>query len=168
MKVEDYLIKDWKEEEIGVMLEENDDWILIKSIPVDFQVDGYKLLRKKYLEKRSVNTNSSLHKVLKLKNLVFEKPKDFKFMAPLEILKWSESKYGCFEFQDDVEDELFYGVIQKSEERNFSINFIKSDGTLDSDFDVDFFEGDIRVISFGSDYFQSICLLYNSNKLKLR
>lgn len=167
MKVEDYLIKDWKEQEIGVMLDENDDWILIKSIPVDFQVDGYKLLRKKHLEKRSLNTNSSLHKVLKLKNLVFEKPEDFKFMTPLEILKWSENKYGCFEFQDDVEDELFYGVIQKSEERNFSINFIKSDGTLDSDFDVDFFEEDIRVISFGSDYFQSICLLYNSNKLKL-
>ncbi|WP_299121890.1 hypothetical protein [uncultured Tenacibaculum sp.] len=166
MKVEDYLIKDWEERETGVFLKENEDWILIKSIPVDFQVDGYKLLRKKYLKERRENTNKSLKKVLELKRLKFEEPVGFKFMSPFEFLKWSEKEYGCFEFQDDIEDELFYGVIQKSKEKSFFIDFIKSDGTVDLDFDFEFSEEDIRVISFGSDYFESISLLYKSNKLK--
>ncbi|CAL2083190.1 conserved protein of unknown function [Tenacibaculum sp. 190524A02b] len=167
MKIERYKIKDWEEEELGVFLDENEEWILVKSIPVDFQVDGYKLIKKEYIEERIADENPVLQKVLELKNLTFENPENFDFKSTIEFLKWVEEKYGCFEFQDEIEDELFYGILKEVNKESFYIDSITSKGTIDLDFDVEFSIKDVRVVSFGSDYFNSISLLYNYNKRKL-
>ena len=165
MVVEDYIIVDWEETETGVLLEENEDWVLIKSIPVDFQVDGYKLINKACIENRFTNTNKALKKVLELRKLVFQKPKAFEFKTDsVAMLKWVESVYGCFEFQDATEDELFYGVLNHSKGLFFTIDSILSDGTIDLEFDVEFSKDEVRVISFDSDYFNAISLLYNHKK----
>ena len=164
MRIENYQFKNWQETERGVLLDENEDWILIKSIPVDFLVDGYKLLKKEHIENREENLDFSLNKVLELKKLNFEKPKGFKFMEAIGFLEWAQDEYGCFEFQDEVEDELFYGIIKKSNKKSFYIDSIKSDGTIDVNFDAEFFLDELRVISFESDYFNSIRLLYNFRK----
>ncbi|TCI85161.1 hypothetical protein [Tenacibaculum sp. M341] len=165
MKIESYQIRDWEDNEVGVLLDENDDWILIQSIPGDYQVDGYKLLRKNFVEERyEVENAHIIKKVIELKEIEIQKPDDFKFGSTIEILKWSESKYGCFEFQDEVEEELFYGVLDNYDIESFSIDSIKSDGMIDLDFDEVFKIKDIRTISFDSDYFRSISLLYNYYK----
>ncbi|SEC84066.1 hypothetical protein SAMN04489761_3738 [Tenacibaculum sp. MAR_2009_124] len=165
MIVEDYILFDWEETETGVVLDENENWILIKSIPVDFQIDGYKLINKKYIENRFSNNNESLKKVLKLRKSVFEKPQGFEYNNDvIEIFKQIETQYGCFEFQDEMEDELFYGVLNEINKDGFYIDSIKSDGVVDLDFDVEFSKDSIRIISFGSDYFKAICLLFNDQK----
>ncbi|CAM1372176.1 hypothetical protein [Tenacibaculum xiamenense] len=165
MLIEDYILIDWEEFETGVLLDENEDWILIKSIPVDFQLDGYKLINKKYLENRFSNDNESLKRVLELRESVFEKPEGFEFGTnTIEILKWVETKYGCFEFQDNEEDELFYGVLSEAKGNTFYIDSIKSNGEIDLDFDVEFSKDSVRTISFESDCFKAICLLFNDKK----
>lgn len=162
MRIENYKIADWEDSEIGVFLDENEDWILINSIPGDYQLDGYKLLSKNHVVERSEVENSNLiQKVLELKEIKVQKPNDFKFGKTIEILQGLATKYGCFEFQDEIEEELFYGTLGEYDEESFSIDFIKSDGTIDLDFDEVFEVKDIRTISFESDYFNSISLLYN-------
>ncbi len=165
MKIESYQISDWEDLETGVLLDENEDWILIKSIPGDYEVDGYKLLNKSYVEDRFETENSEIiQKVIALKEIEIKSPENFKFKNTLGTLKWLEDVYGCFEFQEEEEDELFYGVLDSFDIESFSMDSIKSDGTIDLDFDAVFKMKDIKTVSFESDYFKSISLLYNYNK----
>ena len=52
LKVESYKIKGWKAIPRGLLIAENEKWILVKNIPVDYVVDGYKLYQKRYITKR--------------------------------------------------------------------------------------------------------------------
>ncbi len=42
MKIESYKIKGWRETETGIVISENEDWILVNHI-VDYVLDGFKL-----------------------------------------------------------------------------------------------------------------------------
>lgn len=162
MVIEKFKIKGWKKKEIGVLIYENENWILVKHIPVDYVVDGYKVYNKKFIKKRKIISNDDkLAIVLKLKKLNFDKPKDFEFGSTFDMLKWSESKYGMFEFQDESENELFYGKMNKIIGNKFIIDMILSDGKVETDYDFNFLINEIRVITFGTDYFESMRLLMN-------
>ncbi len=167
MKVETYKIKGWKDKETGLLISENEEWFLVKYIPVDYLIDGYKLYNKKYVKKRvSKKNEAKIERVLKLKNVEIDQPNNFKFSAVIEILKWSEETYGLFEFQDHLEDELFYGKINHSEGDHLVIDMIKSSGEIEKEYDYTFSLSKIRSIAFETDYFESIRLLM-SNRIKI-
>jgi hypothetical protein len=167
MKVESYKIKSWKEKEIGLLISENEDWILVKHIPVDYVIDGYKLYRKKYVKDRiSKNKEAKIQRVLNLKKVTANEPKEFKFEGVLDVLKWSEKKYGLFEFQDKDESELFYGKVNHSNGKSLIIDMIKSNGKIEFEYDFEFDIAQIRSITFETDYFESIRLLMNDELRK--
>jgi hypothetical protein len=160
MKVESFKIKGWKKKETGLVISENNDWILIKSIPVDYVIDGYKLFQKKFIKRRETNENEiKIARVLKLKNIENTEPKKFKFGNVIENLKWCEDTYGIFEFQDMNEKELFYGKINRIKKNKFIIDMVLSDGKIEKEYDYEFSLNKIRVITFETDYFESIKLL---------
>jgi len=166
MKVETYKIFGWKEKETGLLIDENDDWILVKHIPVDYVIDGYKLYNKKYLKNRkSKAKEEKIARVLRLKNTPTNAPDTFRFGSILETLSWCEQKYGLFEFQDN-ETEIFYGTLELIEQDMFSIDMIKSNGKIEKEFDYEFSVDEISVITFESDYFESMCLLFKDEKTK--
>lgn len=166
MKVETFKIKSWKEEETGLVVAENDDWILVKYIPTDYAVDGYKLYRKKFVKKRVSNEiEAQIARVLKLKKVNTDLPDGFEFTNVIDTLKWVETRYGLFEFQEKKEIELFYGKINQHQKNIFVIDMIMEDGKIERDFDYDFSTKSIRAISFESDYFESIRLLMNDELL---
>lgn len=101
-------------------------------------------------------------RVLKLKEIKIEKPIGFEFKDVLGLLKWSEDKYGLFEFKDDPEDKLFYGKISKMQGNNLIIDMILSNGDTEKEYDFEFELDRIRTITFESDYFTSIILLMNN------
>ena len=69
MRVERFEIQDWEEPQTGLLLAENEEWVLVKHIPVDFVVDGYKLYKKQFILSRSNGAEEQLiARVLKLKN----------------------------------------------------------------------------------------------------
>jgi len=165
MKIETYKIKGWKEKLSGLLIDENDEWILVKHIPVDYVVDGFTLYRKKFLKSRKPHKKAEItSRVLKLKEIKIEKPIGFEFKDVLGLLKWSEDKYGLFEFKDDPEDELFYGKISKMQGNNLIIDMILSNGDTEKEYDFEFELDRIRTITFESDYFTSIILLMNNYK----
>jgi len=160
MKVESYKIKGWKKREIGLLISENDNWILVKHIPVDYVIDGYKLYQKKHIKKRTTETQEKkIERVLKLKKENLSKPENFEFRNALEMLVWSEKSYGLFEFQDKKETELFYGKINSTKKDTLIIDMIKSNGKIEYNYDFNFSLDKIRSITFESDYFKSIQLL---------
>ena len=40
MKIEAFKIKGWSVKETGLVVAENEDWLLVKHIPIDYVVDG--------------------------------------------------------------------------------------------------------------------------------
>lgn len=168
MKVESYKIKGWKDRETGLLISENEDWILVKHIPVDYVIDGYKLYQKKHIKKRITKTpEEKKARVLKLKKENISIPENFEFRSVLEILKWSEKLYGLFEFQDKKETELFYGKVNCVKNDSLIIDMIKSNGKIEQNYDFDFSLNKIRSITFESDYFNSIRLLMINEITKL-
>lgn len=161
--IETYKINGWEDDETGMLLSENDDWILVKHIPVDYQIDGFKVYYKKWVGNRnSGEKEAQIERVLKLKGISSDNP-EIHLGSALEILTQLESKYGLFEFQDDDGDELFYGKLDTIDGDNFTINMVDAKGEIVEDYEFDFSFEEIRSISFGTDYFESIRLLMNDN-----
>ena len=162
MRVETFKIEDWESPERGLIIDENEDWILVKHIPVDYVIDGYKIYKKSFItERTNSDYEQKIERVLKLKNTSLNKPTNFQFSSTLELLKWAEMTYEILEFQDYSESELFYGLLNNVDGDEFTINMVKSDGSIDPEFDVQFSFESIRVITFETDYHKSIRLLYS-------
>ncbi|WP_025742277.1 hypothetical protein [Aquimarina pacifica] len=161
MIVETYKIKGYKEKETGLLLDENEDWILVKHIPVDYVIDGYKLYRKNIITKRkSKSKEEKIARVLQLKKTKTDIPDTFTFRGILETLKWCEKKYGLFEFLD-LDANIFYGKLNESHENRFIIDMIGAHGKIEEAYDYEFSTDEIEVITFETDYFESIRLLMN-------
>ena len=103
-----------------------------------------------------------MEKVLQLKGTTGELPPGFEFGSSLELLEWVESHYGLFEFQDEEEDSLFYGTLCEVNSPDFRINAIHEDGSYEAGYMPAFQLDAIRTISFDSDYFRSILLLWKA------
>jgi hypothetical protein len=163
MKVETFKIKGWKSRETGLVIMENEDWVLVKHIPVDYVVDGYKLYRKKFIKKRKTKVNEGkIAMVLGLKKIALNAPTSFQFTDTHTLLKWVEDQYGLFEFQESNEEDLYYGKFNKVEDQDFVIDSIDSDGELDTEYDFVFSFDDVRTITFDTDYFKSIKLMFDN------
>lgn len=161
MKVEDYKLKGWQDSEQGLLLAENEEWVLVKHIPIDYTLDGYRLYKKEFIHQRMrTKMEEQVEKVLKLKKVGTELPEGFKFSNTMGILDWVESNYGIFEFQDEDESELFYGKKNKVEGKSLTIDMVKSNGEVEANFDYVFDLSKIRVITFETDYHLSIQLLW--------
>ncbi len=160
MTVETYKIAGWKQKEKGLLIAENEDWVLVKHIPVDFALDGYRLYAKTFLTSRKTKKKDKLiERVLRLKKVTAALPLGFEFGTAVELLEWSEKKYGLFELRDDSEEELFYGKINHATGNYLTINMITAKGKIEEAYDYHFPLSDIRAITFDSDYFNSIRLL---------
>ena len=165
MKVESYQVEDWDDVEHGLLVSENDEWILVKHIPVDYQIDGYRLYRKSFIESRLRSDEEELvEKVLKLKGIKTEAPNNFNFSDTIGLLKWVEETYGLYEFQDDDEEELYYGKTSRIIGNNLTIHMIKVDGSVEKDYDDSFKLNEIRAITFETDYHLSIGLLWKDKQ----
>lgn len=165
MRVETILLVGWENPEMGVVITENEEWLLMKHIPVDYLVDGYKIYKKEFITKREHGTDEQkIAYVLGLKGCMDNAPDEFIFSDSTGLLLWVEKYYGLFEFQDDEESMLIYGKIKKIYTEYFLIDFINSDGIIDHFYDYPFKCNQVRVITFGSDYHQSIRLLWLNNQ----
>jgi len=170
MKVESFKIDFWEQPQTGVVLSENSDWILVKHIPADYVLDGYKLFRKEFVLKR-INSakEKQIERVLKLRKIEIDMPVDFEFLDTIGVLKWSQDKFGLFEFQDEYETELFYGRINVVEGNDLIIDSIDTKGKVEEAYDFPFQIDEITTIAFQSDYFESIRALWmHKNKINFK
>ncbi len=159
MLVETYKIKSWDEELMGVVIKENDDWILIQEIEGDYQVDGYTLLKKEFVKKRrSKKWEKQVALVLELNK---HKPAltGFRFGKVESMLKWIEKRHDIFAFQDKVEESIEIGKVEDIKENVLGLHFLKANGKYESEYIYDYKLNQIRKISFDTHYLRSLKLL---------
>jgi hypothetical protein len=168
-KVESLTIENWDENQTGLIVDENENWLLVKHIAGDYVIDGYRIYRKDYIAHRENGDNEKkIERVFRLRNIRANIPEGFIFSDPEGLLRWCQEVFGLFEFQDDTQDELFYGRINSIEESILIIDFIDASGITEKEYDFEFDLDAIRAISFSSDYFESIRVLWiDENKVTL-
>jgi hypothetical protein len=165
MKVESYHLHNWEEEETGILLAENDDWILIHSIPNDYALDGYKVIRKSAIAERVNGLDELLvERVLRLKEVTAEVLGKFEFGTALQMIRWVESEYDLFELQDHDEEDCVYGQVKDADEGFVELHWVEPDGTIDHEAEFEIELDMIRIIAFNSDYHYSVRLLWQDNQ----
>jgi hypothetical protein len=161
-----YYLQDWEDPIIGQVVLENDDWILVQYIPTDYFIDGYKIIKRSVIVKTErTPTEEQVERVISLRGITAKKPEQFRFGTILELINWIERKYKVFEFQDADEDTRFIGKInQVLEDEYLLIDFIDANGRMDEAYDYEFELAEIRTLTFDTDYFNAIKLLWQDNR----
>jgi hypothetical protein len=155
-----FKFKDWKERISGMVVAQDENWILIHFNPADFMLDGFKLLRRSHIASAK-RSKAELRRelVTQLKNL--ELPNHWSSLktdSTLSLLKSVEASCGIVQFEDN-DEELLIGKIKTVDGDNFTIDFLDSKGRWIEDYDLVFSLDAIDVITFETDYLQSLKLL---------
>lgn len=160
LRVEFLRLADWEDDVVGVWLAENDDWLLLRRIPVDYVVDGYALVAKQYLMTRQPGAGrKQTELVLRLKGIQPTVPPGFSFSDTLGLLRWVEQTYGLVQFQDE-EEATFLGWLRCVEDTRFRIDALSANGRVDRAYEAWFAAADVQIIEFDTDYFNSLKLLW--------
>jgi hypothetical protein len=161
----------WEIDQVGLWLAENEEWLLLRQIPVDYVVDGYLLLAKAHIiSRKPAKYRVQTEQILKLKGIKAEAPVGFQLSDTIEMLRWIEQHYGLFEFADE-EETIFLGWVSKADPVHFWIDFLTPRGTLDASDEEDkpFLISEVQFIRFDTDYANFLKLLWqHKQRLKLR
>lgn len=161
-RVEYVRLAGWETNQVGLWVAENEDWLLLRHIPVDYVVDGYVLLAKNHIASRKPDKSRMLvEQVLKLKGIAAETPADFEFGDTVAMLRWVEHRYGLVEFADE-EESIFFGWRHKADAAHIWFDFLTPRGTVDASDGEEkpLVISEIQVIRFDNDYFNSMKLLW--------
>ncbi len=146
---------DMKEPFSGFLLDFSDEWILLKSNPIDYILDGFIVLRNKNLESITYNErNEFSEKVIRLKKIKLTND----FILPISnletILRFLNKKYGVFQLATKRKNVAYLGRLIEMTENEIIIEFLNTKGIFDGE--IDFKCEKIRVIEFDTDYINSL------------
>ena len=161
-RVEYVQLAGWEEDQVGLWLAENDDWLLLRHIPTDYRVDGYVLLVKEHIVSREPHRNrKQVEQVLKLKGVRPEMPPGFVFLDLVEMICWVAQHYGLVEFTDE-EECSFFGWVNEADAVHLWVDTLSPNCTLRvrDNGKPPFVLSEIQLISFDNDYFNSLKLLW--------
>ncbi|WP_298146820.1 hypothetical protein [Flavobacterium sp.] len=167
--MKDYLNKlitikfsDRKNRESGFLIDFSADWILLKSNPVDFIIDGYTIVRNKNIEAIYHEEKEKFtEKVLRLKKLGPNQTEKIPLENIVEIFKHINEKFGIFQFYRKSEKAIYPGRLKEINSKKITIDWIdlKGNWTEERSFKLD----KIRVVEFENDYIKSLKLVADSS-----
>ncbi len=156
---------DRKDTESGFLIDFSGDWILLKSNPVDFIIDGYTIIKNKnieaiYHEEDEIFTE----KVLRLKKLDPKETEKIPLEDIVEIFNYLDKKFGIFQFYKKSEKAIYPGRLRNINSKEITIDWIdlKGNWTEERSFKLD----KIRVIEFENDYLKSLKLVADTNTIQ--
>ena len=139
----------------GFLLDFSEDWILIKSNPVDYILDGFVLLRNKNLESLIYDeTNEFTEKVIRSKKIKLTNDYIFPLSSLETILKFLNQKHGIFQLATKRTNAVYLGRLIEMTDSEIIIEFLNTKGEFDGE--IDFKPQKIRVIEFDTDYINSL------------
>ena len=148
----------------GYLIDFNKDWTLIKYNSADYVVDGYIILKNKYVtaHKRD-NQEKFTQKILDLKG---QKPTS-KEKIPLTdlktIFKYLSSKYGLFQFDMKTSKSCWIGKVKRITDSEMKIDYLTPKATWSTTMPP-YKLGNIRTIRFNHDYLHSLLLIAKKKK----
>lgn len=151
----------------GVKIKEGNQWVLVNYNPIDYVLDGYSFINKKYIKKVLIVSEEVFdYRVIKIKyndnisdsfsNLIFDTYKGLL----LNLL--STSKLAEFEFESS--EYCIIGKITKMNEKSFIINKLSTEGEFIGEENFKF--NSIRIINTETDYLKALEGFLNENKNK--
>lgn len=144
---------------------ENDDWTLLKYNPVDYVMDGYKILRTANIEScRRDGPERFKEEVLKLKGLVPTEQEMIPIPDLATILNYLTDRYGVFELETEKEDTCYLGRLISIDNKELIIDSLNPEGHWTGA--LDFRLHEIKVIQYDTDYNYSLKLYSERTKKK--
>ncbi|MBI1306378.1 MAG: hypothetical protein GC181_07170 [Bacteroidetes bacterium] len=142
----------------GYVIDQNDDWTLLKNNPVDFVIDGYVLIPNKYIKNIHHGKEEKwAESVMNIKGL---QPKEEDRMAlnGLEsILTAITEKYHAFMLNTKSDDLCFPGRLKSIGEKELVLEALSSKAEWEGEFVLKINE--IRSVEFNTDYLNSLMLV---------
>lgn len=153
---------DRKETESGFLIDFSVDWILLKSNPIDFIVDGYTIIRNKNIKAiKQEESELFTEKVLRLKKLEPKENEKIPLENIIEIFKYINDRFGIFQFYKKSSKAIYPGRLAEIDIDIITIDWIDTKGNWaeERSFKLD----KIRIIEFENDYLKSLKLVADNN-----
>ena len=153
---------DRKRTESGFLIDFSGDWILLKSNPVDFIIDGYTIVMNKNIEAIYYEEKEKfIEKVLRLKRLEPNQAEKIPLDNIVEIFKHINEKFGIFQFFKKSDKAIYPGRLREINSKEITIDWIDLEGNWSEErnFKLD----KIRIIEFEKDYIKSLKLVADNN-----
>ncbi|MBD3584095.1 hypothetical protein [Flavobacterium selenitireducens] len=145
----------------GFLIDFSCDWILLKSNPVDFVIDGFTIIRNKNIEAIYRDEDERFtEKVLRLKKLEPHENDKIPLDDIQTILNYINSKFGIFQFFKKSEKSIYPGRLKEINSKEIIIDWIDLKGIWSEErsFKLD----KIRILEFDNDYLNSLKLVADS------
>lgn len=148
----------------GIVVDYDDDWILLKSNPTDYVIDGYTIIKNQNI-KTAIRGDEEKwrEKVIKLKAT-----RALKTKIPLDslqsILKALTKQFGIFTLYTKKSGVCWLGKLNSIDDKLLTIYDLTTKGKWDGQ--VTFKTKDIRVIEFDTDYINSLKLVSKKGRTK--
>lgn len=142
----------------GFLIDYSSDWILLKSNPVDYVIDGYVILRNKNIKSVSRDEAETFtEKVILLKGLKIDDKNIIPLSDLTSILTFLNDKYEIFQLATKREKAVYLGKLIEISEEELTIDFLETRGDFGGE--MSFNPNKIRVIEFDTDYINSLKLV---------
>lgn len=146
---------DIKDSFSGFLLDFNKDWILLRSNPVDYVIDGFIILRNKNLEAVISDDDTQFkEKVIRLKELKLTSDTIIPLTSLEIILSFLTKKFGIFQLATKKSSAVYLGKLSEFNQDEFFIEFLNTKGVFDGE--ISFKSKKIRSIEFDTDYINSL------------
>ena len=155
-------LKDRKEEERGILLEEGSEWIIILSLFTDYMLDGYKIINKKYIMSiYQTEDDIFTEKVLDANNKI---PTSFSAKIPLtsnQLFIYLYETRTTFQLHLNRESSFYMGYIKEVLPKSFYFLPMNPKGKW-LNYHFLFRMTYIRIVEIETDYTNSL-LAYNKS-----
>lgn len=149
----------------GLVVDYNNEWSLMKYIPVDYVVDGYVLIKHDTIEgyKREKEEKFK-EKVIKRKGLGLNREDIIPIDGIEPIICYLAERFGVFQIETSKEDSCYLGNLLSFDNDIFFLSLLNVVGKWSGK--RKFKWNEIRVIAFDSDYINSLKLIGRDCSIK--
>ncbi|WP_160136063.1 hypothetical protein [Chryseobacterium sp. c4a] len=148
-----------KESEKGILINYSKDWILLKSNPVDFILDGYCAVKNHNIKNISTNDETEfIEKAMKLKGVsVDKKIQKLPLQSFDSIIDNVNKNFGIFSLFKKKDNVMYPGKLKKLTEKKIVLTWIDLNANWTGN--REFMKDKVRKIDFDTDYLISLKLL---------
>ncbi len=149
----------------GYLLDFNEDWMLIKHNSTDYEIDGYLILRAKYVTHFKRDSRDRFtEKILDLKGYKPQSNEKIPITDIETVLNYLTKKYGIFQFDMRSDTASWLGRVKKITGKDLELRYLTPTAKWTNEMKP-FKIGNIRTIQFDNDYINSLMLIAKKDKL---
>lgn len=147
----------------GFVLGYNDEWTLLRYRPVDYVLDGYVIVRHKYIKGYTQGDRENFaERVIRKKGYAPEK-KGIISLGTLErMLRKVTARHGVFQAELEHEDSCYIGAFLRKKGNDLVYTPLSPSAEWEREDKLK--ENRIRVVHFGTDYCDSLVLMAGERK----